>query len=43
MCCLEGKLGYICFNTDVIVCFLGLEFGEHVRFPICRLGLRRMK
>jgi hypothetical protein len=42
MCWPEGIFGCICLNTDVIVYFVGLQFAEHLTFPIFTLGFRRM-
>jgi hypothetical protein len=42
MCCLERTFGCICLNTDVIVCFVGVQFAEHLRFPIFTLRFRRI-
>jgi hypothetical protein len=40
--CLEGIFGCICLNTDVIVCFVGLQFADHLTFAIFTLGFRRI-
>jgi hypothetical protein len=42
ICCLEGIFGCICLNTDVIVSFVGLQFADHVTFPISTFGFRRI-
>jgi hypothetical protein len=42
MCCPERILGCICLKTDVIVSFVGLQFADHLTFPILTLGFRRM-
>jgi hypothetical protein len=42
MCCLEGIFGCICLNKDIIVCFLGLQFADHLTFVISTLGFRRI-
>jgi hypothetical protein len=40
MCCLERIFGCICFNRDVIVCVVGLQFADHVTFAIFTFGFR---
>jgi hypothetical protein len=42
MCCLKGIFGRICLSTDVTVCFVGLQFADHLTFPIFTLGIRRI-